>query len=88
MFGTFEQFGYENASRIVQGASFALGVLSLFLLTGGLSLLTVLALLAGSHVLAAQFLLASLRRFWGSLNCARQAGCEELAVGIDSARTG
>jgi O-antigen/teichoic acid export membrane protein len=58
--GAFESFGYENMARILQGASFALGLVLLRSepTTGPAS---ALMLLAGSQALAALFLAGSLQ---------------------------
>src|SRR5205085_3858825 len=63
VFGALERFRFDNIARILQGASLALAV-TLLAIQGSISLTTVMAALAGSHLLAAGFLLACLGRHW------------------------
>lgn len=62
VFHGFEIFMYENLARIAQGAGFALLVACFA--RPDLSLQYVVAMLAASHLVAATFLVASVRRHW------------------------
>jgi len=60
VFRAFEQFGYENVAKLLQGALFALLIVGL-LGRGFVGLGSVLAMLAVSYVAAAGFLIVGLR---------------------------
>jgi O-antigen/teichoic acid export membrane protein len=66
VFHAFEVFAYENACKILQGASFVALVLVLLGL-GRVSVSSVLTMLAISHVLSALFLLVIVQRRWHCL---------------------
>jgi O-antigen/teichoic acid export membrane protein len=66
VFHAFEVFAYENACKILQGASFVALVLVLLGL-GRVSVGGVLTMLAISHMLSALFLLVILQRCWHCL---------------------